>query len=432
VQYHFVFGSYVPSYLLIKIQIPDSLANITNLAKVDQAVFLHEYTHFLQNISGGFGHAHIWNTYDQLRQLLSDEQMNPADEIKIPIRNEVATRQRLFMKTLRTVSGNKFVPDGIDDKTALVSSVKLVKDADFEKLNPGSNIWFLNLRLRDNKNNVADYLFGDTAVSETMAYLMEKKFFGGEEINNFPYRSCQKLGEWMGTTLLENDEWLFALCDVAMLTSYPGRMFYQILLEMYQRDFLPDVAEHIYDYGLRLMYQNGWRVWDDFENNKNGAKIVLSDLIQHPIFIETVEWFKYILESGYQSRINNQYFMLELYRAADPYSGMWKNVMAQFGTPQIHNALGERFFSAPIELKKLEEKIEPLFLLSLQQINNTLMFGQAHCDLYRCCEKAPNIEEDERCKTAPWERAKDEKKCAYGSLWKLYDFAKKKVTLEEK
>jgi hypothetical protein len=397
---------------------------------VDQAVFVHEYTHYLQNISGGFGHAHIWSTYDQLRQLVYDEQQNNSNELRIPIRNEVATRQGLFMRTLKTVSGNKFVPVGIDDKTSIIHTVRLIKDESYQKLNVDSDVRFVSLVLRDEEKNEAEYLFGDTAVSETMAFLMETKFFGQTEINNFPYRSCQKLGEWMGTPLLENDEWLFALCDVAILSSYPGRMFYQILLDMYQKGFVPGTAEHIYDYGLRLMYNNGWKIWEDFENNMNGAMIVLNELIQHPIFKETVEWFKYILASGYQSRINNQYFMLHLYREPDPYSGIWQNVMAQFGTPQLHNLLGERFFNAPLELKNIETKIEPLFLLSLQQVNNTLMFGHTHCDLYKCCEKAPNIQEDDRCKNEPWERSKDEQKCAYGSLWALYGFSGKNVIVK--
>ena len=427
-QYHFVFGSYVPSYLLIKIRTVDPIDNIRDLIDADKAIFFHEYTHFLQNITGGFGHSHIWHTYDQLRQVVSEEQKNLSKIIKIPLSNEVMDQQRLFIRVMRTINGNKYVPEGIDDATASIESLKLVKDKNFDTLYPHAGMRFLNLHLKDENGNEGDYLFGDTAVSETMAYLIETKYFGESVFNNYPYRACRKLGERLQTDLLENDEWLFALCDVSLISNYPGRAFHQILLDMSQTGFVPNVAEDIYDYGLRLMYEKlKWRVWEDFEENKNGAIHVLNELTDYPIFKETVEWFKYILDFGYSERVAVPSMLLQIYREPDCFKGLWELAMARFGTPQIQNSVGERYFSAPLELKDKEEKIEPLFLLSLQQLNNTLIFGNSHCGLYKCCDKSPNVTVDDRCKNSPWERAKDDNICAYGTLWRLYGFTKKNV-----
>ncbi len=435
-QYHFIFGAYVPSYLLIKINTPDPLTNIKTLEKADRAVFLHEYIHFLQNITGGFGQSHIWSTYDQLRQVISDQQKSGEKKLEIPVVNDVTQRLRLFIRALQAISGRKYLPEYMDDNTAFIENVSLLLDPAFQELNTGSAIRFLNLKIADEKGNKTDYLFGDTAVSETMAYLMESKYFGeSEEINNFPYRSCQKLGEWMETPLLENKEWLFALCDVALLSPYPGRMFYQILLEMFRQDFIPGSAEEIYEYGIRVMYDDGWRVWEDFENAKNGAIIVLSELFSHQSFKPTLEWFKYILESGYKERIANPTFMLQLYREPDQYEGIWKNIFAQFGTPHLQNLKNERYFNPPLQLNSMKDEIEPLLLLAAQQVSNTLMFRQNEkdtiCGLYKCCDRSPNIEVDERCICEPWERAKDENSCAYAALWTGYGLSEKNVIMTD-
>ncbi|TWI85859.1 hypothetical protein IQ13_1028 [Lacibacter cauensis] len=427
--YHFVFGSYVASHLLIRIRIPDPINNIKELSIADQRVFVHEYIHFLQNISGGFGVAHIWSTYDQLRQLVYEQQKTNGD-IEIPVRSDNANTQRFFMRSLTAIAGDKYLPEAIDDGSAKVVHISLKPDESYDKLVPNSGMRFLKLKIKDDKNNEADYLFGDTAVTETMAYLIEKKFFGEDTINNFPYRACQKVGEYLGSNLVDNDEYLFALCDVAILSSYPGRMFYQVLLKMHQEEFVPSKAEEIYEFGINYLYDNGWRVWDDFKSSKDGAMIVFNDLIQSPFFKNTVEWFKYVIESGFVSRYNNPYFMLQLYRENDPYSGMWENAMKQFGTPQIHNYHEHRFFRPPHELQELQD-IEPLYLLALQQINNTLMYGKTECGLVKCCGNSFNGNTDDRCSTSPWVRAKDEKTCAYGSLWKLYGFSDRAVIVEE-
>ena len=427
-QYHFKFGAYIPSYLLMKINTPDPISNIKYLQPADQSVFIHEYTHYLQNITGCCGVSQIWSTFDQLRQVISNEQKNKEKEFTVPLSNDVIEKQKLFIRTLRTVSGSKYLSSSINDKNAHIQNVRFVLDENFQKLNPKAKIYFVEFDVIDTNGGFEVYKFGDTAVSETMAYLMETRYFGeSEEINDFPYRCCQKLGNWMKTDILKDDQILFALCDISLVSPYPGRAFYQILLEIAQKNLSITDAEEIYKLGEEVIRSMGFNIWDEFKTAKEGAIIVLEDIFNHDIFKNTLSWLKYILESGYQSRLANPKFMLQLYREPNQYDGLWNNVMAQFGTPMIYNYFEERFFSSPLELREIEHEIEPLFLIASQQVYNTLLKGynqtDNNCGLFKCCKKSPNASVDERCIEQPWERTKDKKLCAYarsvGFIWAI-------------
>lgn len=424
-----VYGTYVPCYLLINLKQTDTaLDSIDNIDERDQRVFFHEYTHFLQNIAGGFGHSHIWQTYDKLRQIISDLQKNEANEISIPLKNPVIDHQELMENILGTMEGSYSIRNGVDDNTAFVPNANLYIDESFKKIQPDKQVHFLNLQIEDDKGRKTNYSFGESAVSETMAYLMESKMFGEQNVANFPYKSCQKVAGYLGTNLTDNREWLFALCDMAMLSNYPGMAFYTILLDMHHANFIPEQTEQIYEFGETAMKNRGWDIWGNFETNKIGAIYVIKELFKDPIFEDTLRWFIYIIETGFNYRKANPYFMLNLYREPSPFAGSWEEINKTFGTPQLHNAKDDRYFQAPASLKDREEMIEPLFLLSLKQIQNTLYEGVYKCDLLECCRNAKiGPETDYRCVTEPWARASDEKICAYGAQWLLFGLARKKV-----
>lgn len=414
-------GSYVHSYFVINIGTPDAIPNIKQLPPEHQATFIHEYTHFLQNITGGFGVSQIWNTFDRSRQLISSLQKSPDPVLRLPLKGSVVEQQEVYYHALKAIQGDSTLPAGMNDSLAFIKSLNFYLDDRYERIDPLSRFHFLKLRIEDSEGGKCGYKFGEIAVSETMAYLMERKYFGHSPLPNFPYHSCQLLGKYLETDITENDEYLFVLCDVALATHFPGRMFYQILLEMSHREFKPQNGREVIDYGVDYLRRNKWNPVSDMEKAVSGAVNVVEDLFRNKIFEHTREWFKYILGSGYVTRRDNPYFFLELYNAPVVFEGWWNNVIAQFGTPQLYNAKKDRYFNAPLELKGIEASIEPIWLSTIQQIHHTLLAGSRRCTLYDVCDKSQNvIVTDYRCDTAPWDRATDDQTCAYASLWVMF------------
>lgn len=423
-----VFGTYVPSYLLITLHTEKALDDIALLDKEDQRTFFHEYTHFLQNISGGFGHSHIWNTYDRLRQVVSDIQHASEKELWIPVNNAVTEEQKSLLRIMTAISGSYKVSGALNDDTSLVSGVDEYRDPDYESRYPNTTTTFIQLNLTDGSGRSRPYRFGESAVSETMAYLMEKKMFGEKKLGNFPYEACQRLCDHIGTSLHHNEEYLFALCDVAMLSSFPGRMFYMIVKEIHESHFQPENSEELFEKGLHIMYSHNWNIWEDFETAMKGVSHVMGTLFYHEEFGATLEWMRYILHRGFEYRQTNRFFMVELYREPSPYIGKWVEINQEFGTPQLYNDKYKRYFRAPEPLKSNELQIEPLWLLSLQQVHDSLVHRKVKCGLYDVCD---NLEAgsivDYDCAHQPWERAKRNPLCVYAAIWTVFRLTEKNI-----
>jgi hypothetical protein len=428
---HYKFGSYIPSYLLITLNTDQPLTNIKNLDPVSKRTFVHEYTHFLQNISGGFGVSHIWNTYDRSRQLVSHLQKNEGDTLKFPLKAEVVEKELNFFKIRRAIEGGYHIKD-IQDKSASVINAELYTDENFAKEYPDAKVEFVRLRLGDKGGNETGYLFGESAVSECMAYLMESKFFPEQHLDEYPYKACRNLGEYLQSEITKNDEWLFAICDLCLLSHYPGRMFYLLVNEMKEKNWVPEDAKEIYKYGIDFMYSQGWDIWGDYSKSLEGAIIVLQQLFDHHFFHPTIRWLSETLKKAYKLRWDNVSFILDLFREKEIFEGYWDEVYVLLGTPQLHNANSERYFAPTPEFLPIQDTIDPIFLLAMQQIQNLILMGKTKvaCLLKEFCDKNKNgLKTDNRCGESPWERSKDKQSCAYGAFWSLYGLNDKTVEL---
>ncbi|RZJ78649.1 MAG: hypothetical protein EOO20_27640, partial [Chryseobacterium sp.] len=310
--YHYQFGEYVPSYLLIILATKEPITNIEILDEESQRTFVHEYTHFLQNISTGFGLSHIWNTYDRSRQLISHLQKSKEVSMTFPLEGEVVDKELSFFKIGRAIEGSYHVKE-IQDSSAKVINVEFYKDKLYDAEYPEAKCEFIKLILKDKGGNKENYLFGESAVSETMAWLMESKYFPEKELYQYPYQACRHLGEYFDSAITRNDEWLFALCDTCLLSHYPGRMFFLLLKEMKEQNWIPNDAKEIYKYGVDFMYAQGWAVWEDLTQSLKGAIITLNELYNHPFFHPTLTWFSETLKKAYKLRWDNVSFMLDLY-----------------------------------------------------------------------------------------------------------------------
>lgn len=426
-------GRYLTSFLRIYINTNLELDNFRNgnLTDYEKRIFIHEYTHFLQNITGGFGHLHAWNVYDRIRQHIVDLRNKNVTAIEIPIIGSVADEQKLFHKIRKRIQGSYKVVAGMEDSSTIIKGIKIVKDEDFEMLYPDRpTVNYLVLNLSDKNNNEMEYIFGEAAISEAMAFLMEAKYFETDPADNFPYHVCRLLGRYMGIELIEKDEYLFSICDVALLTSFPGLLFFKILEDIREKTFEPSKSEELFDYGIDFLYSIGWQVMEDYQKHMEGTCHVIESLLNNRVFKETSEWVVYLFRNGFECRKRNMHLLIQLFKEPKPFEGFWNNIIAQFGNPEIHNNTPKRAFIAPVDLKEIEDKIQPILMLALNEVYQTLFFRKTECALLEFCQHSKNgLKTDERCTTAPWERSTDEFTCAYGALWANFSLAGLPVTI---
>lgn len=63
-----IFGSYVPSFFMAKVNTKDRLDG--NISYTDQITLLHEYVHFVDDISTVFGLINFCNNVDTLKNII--------------------------------------------------------------------------------------------------------------------------------------------------------------------------------------------------------------------------------------------------------------------------------------------------------------------------------------------------------------------------
>lgn len=426
-------GSYATSFLRIYINTNQLLDKLDDSAVPDfeKRIFIHEYTHFLQNLMTGFGHRHVWNTFDRLLQLMAEQRTNGQEKLMVPLISPERTKQDLYLRARKTMEGSYEVEEGMNDATTEIVDHVEFADPTFEILQPGTGAVFLKLLLKDDTGCEMQYIFGRSAVAEAMAKLMDNKFYAADPSPNFPYHVCRLLGKHLGTEMLENKELLFALCDVSLLWQYPGKAFYRILQELIAKNNVPASGEAMFDYGLKYMELQGWPVWEEFEKSRNGAVGTLQSFFAHPTFAETRNWFIYLLNHGHGLRVARPHFLLEIYKETHAFEGNWKEAVARFGNPEIYtNKEKIRHFNAPLDLKDLEGKIYPMILLGGREVQRTLLKGEKDCTLLNCCKHSTNgLITDERCENTPWLRAQDNPTCPYGAVWASHGLKNKIVEI---
>lgn len=421
-------GIYRPSYLRIKINRPVDFSSLKNLPDDIKATYFHEYTHFLQDVTTPSGINGMWNTYDRIRQVIAFVQKTVGD-IQLPIKiSDVEKESDHFkaMQEIRRSYGLKY--PYTDDGSFVVTGLKLITKPAMEKVVPGYRIRFVELLLENKQDQKYAYNFGSDAITESMAYLLEKRFYKSEPAVSFPYCSAQLLADFVCKRIAQNEEFLYTVCDVSLLSTYPGWMFYLILLEIEQQNFIPKCSEELFDFGVKVMEERGWKIWDDFAKSREALNIIVNNLCGIKELGPTRLWLKTIVNAGYNLRLKCPYFMIGLYKDENTFGKCWEAVVATLGYPEMHDSENNRFFSPPLALKNLQNEIHPTFLLAFWQLHDLLLRNQLKCNLIDVCKQSKQKDYvNENCEKAPWLQADQELFCVFAALWVMFGFNKKKV-----
>jgi hypothetical protein len=424
---NFQTGLYHPSFLSLKV---DTYINFDNIRELDdsvKAVYFHEYTHFLQDITTAFGLNNMWQTYDRIRQVIYEAQ-NCKEDLVIPMNSKTVVAQYDLFKARESILGDKGIKELVGaNRDISVVDVTIDEDENIERVLPNGKIKILRVKLQSENEDLYDYSFGASAVMESMAYLMEQKFGIIETGNLFPYCSVKKLASYVCERISLNDEYIFALCDIALMSNYPGINLYLILLEIRNKDFYPNCSKDIYTFGNEVLKENGWNILKEYEISKQEFLLIFNQIYNLKEFEPTRIWLNTLIEESFEFRKNNIAFLLDLF-IDKPFGNNWEMCVSKLGFPEMHNAESKRWFSAPLDLRDIEDSIHPIFLLAFWQLEDTLLSGQTSCKLISFCSESNQKDfVDDNCRVAPWKKFNKEKLCSFCSLWGSFGLHKKNI-----
>lgn len=403
-------GSYTWAFLQIELEDDKDLpfSTISN-------TFLHEYIHFIQNLSTYyFLKSSIFDLNDLLCRIngIQDE-ITQKGVMEIPYTKPNIWLQNERYRNFRSCTdGDSYVKEtlivtNIEHKSALDECVCDV-DATMFYLQPMNE------------------QFGAKAIAESMAAIAENIYCNRYlAFPEFPYRSAEIVANLYCPKIKEYPLLLFSCCDIALMTPNPAEKFINLMVQLKDKDI------SVLDY--HTLYQD--LLNDKFCMNSGTSKNILE------IYEETC----------YETKKISLDFL-----------GKIDEKLAQIIYGYIETVLCERknnlaFLTEFVEkgnIKKLYSRIIPpiiicqsdmytvfsednIFLLhSLFAIKNIISFpGSSECIMFEVCNKA---QEDslkngikqfdhnfENCKVKPWENIKFEV-CPLANIWQ-YLFKNSKV-----
>ncbi|SEW16630.1 hypothetical protein [Chitinophaga arvensicola] len=424
-------GRYLTSFLEIYVDTDQSLHNLALLEPGPQGTYFHEYFHFIQDVTTCSGLCKIWNGLDRLRQLISSIQPEAVTELNVPMDGPVADEQRLHMEFLERLRGSGQIT-GISMQQAdsyIITEVLNEPDARIQQYFENSRATVIKLTLESEGRQTKYFNFGEYAVSETMAYMIERKFYPDLNLQpRYPYRVAVDLARRIYPDFCDQEENIFALCDVSLMHNMPGWAFVSILTEMENAGFMPASGEEVIDYGYRYYNGIGWDHLGYMDYADQGIRHVSSKIWDHEFYMGTMQLLQANVERGRILRYMFPHAIVKIYKATQPLSYDFYRAFNFLGGPLSINNAGERTARVPYGLDWLEPISDPSHFRVAWQLGNFLMEGLVPCSLERTCRAARNaVGVDYRCQHGPWQRVTDDQKCPFAAAWFFYGLAKKDI-----
>ena len=421
---HKLLGYYVPAFFEMHIDTESEDMIINQMSIEDATVLFHEYIHFLQDISSYYGLNRIYAYCEYMHKMLNEIYGMSQADFQIPMtllcsNDNVKLNNDLIRLTEGDV-GNKAT---ISITKINISEDKLEKNVHLQAIP--------SVMLEFSDDDIAT--FGAGAISESMAYLLERLCSpnGYKKSPEYPYMAAEKVASFYDEEFAKDKLKILALCDMSLMNSNPGVFFVRVMKDIKQGKLLFTSPEEIYDY----FYIQRLRV-EGKETTLTEAFTRLLDTVRQSLknYLEIEEinkayylWIDLITNFVIDWRKNDKYFLLKMARHNQLFTNdCFGYCIKKIGTPLMSNNIRGCYFKIPIGEEQTENGMDVEYFKAIYQIDTLLSKGKVSCDMYDWCCNSPLSTPNDLCKTSPWLKISEKALCPYAFLWKHWNLSKYK------
>jgi hypothetical protein len=242
-------GEYIPGFFKISIT-KELFDGITwgDFSKEEIATLVHEYVHFLQDVSTTRG-INNFIYVSKILQLNFSQAYKVNSILQFPIDIEKAGGSEAYIE-----SELQSFYSGHNNHLKIHHINKICREKDelFTELIESDQMYTINVYY-DNKEN--PYIFGSDSIAESMAYIVENEQFGADKRKNeFPYNICEIICEKIYPDVLQRKAILIAICELSLMHYHSGDMFWHILMEMKNNNLSFQTVIEFENYFLKRTY----------------------------------------------------------------------------------------------------------------------------------------------------------------------------------
>ena len=441
-------GSYAPTFFTIRIPNDENYEHLLEKGKMSpqaEAYFLHEYVHFLQDLTTIPGLSNIGIVVDYMKwathqgkdgKLLVPLSPTPADGFNL-WNNKRMNEARLGQGALKTV------------KVKEITNLELNKGV--IDIN-GDIHTHLNaiVTFNDLQDNERTYTIGEYALSESMAYTIEQMLYPQvlPEPYDCPYRIIQKVCDKYLSGFSDDPCRIIALCDACLMYSLPGRIFVMAVDLLKKQNYISLSAEQVYDLitndkGLLGTEHNiviGVTTNDHLEKFFLYAAEQLSGYFTTENYDQERMFSILMLYTAMEIRKQYPHIFLDIARGGQLCDNTpLRSVIGELGCPVIlnnTNALTTILGRISFLLAK-DRGSDPSCFWVFNQMYKIFKQGCLNNDTYKCemidwCKNCFNIKqvkdltvEGDDCLYSPWRRMSDEEfqLCTFGRFWRTIEMS---------
>lgn len=406
-------GSYQTSFYSIYLN-GNYNEDISKMSQKDQGTLLHEYVHYLQNISTPFGMYMSKTRYILMYQVLHNVIIvnNP---IHFPVTSAFSEQSVASCKKLKAVLGTKKLDGGQN-----VDWSKEISVAFDSTVVEGSNIEkaIFNVVLTEGKK--IDIEIGAIIVMETMSALYQSLIDPIASHPDVPYNIIIKYCQKHYPRLASDTRKLICLCYASLYSLCPGAQLIK-LINNYGNNYSID----------------GYTAFWQFVNNSVVRKVDGSSITLINFVDEMIDEFKESMANILISELEFLDVIFEPVRLSQkwvpvvsalydktPFSlNHFKTIIQNVGLPYIHTSYQQ--YSFPNIDGKSEASRDLIELIALQTVYSyftTSKTDDKECGLSYMCKG--NKYNEDHCKNHPWTQ---EFECPFSVVCNAFEIDKKTI-----
>lgn len=417
---------YSSAFFRMKVDVPVSLEVLNDIPDGTMSLYLHEYVHFLQDISTIYGLMNIANILYYIHDTASRIPKSDKGTFLVPAnlpddKDDFGYNNHQLMYLYK---GASIKPAR---KSIIVTHFREVTSSYGNK--PGLTVPLIFLTANDLETGEQfEFQLGGNHVCESMAYLAEKLVYGQllanqgfvTPVDDYPYLVVQRLAELIYPSIAGQEQLLIAVCDVSLMNYNPGLSVVRILSHLKSLGF----AEGEFD--IRTLYEISYSLLGltpqlIFTVADEAYKLLQANF-KSEHFEGNNRWVDIILERAVSLRMDQPDYLFSFLRPGDlKTNNEFRKVLGWLGSPMVVNADYNGTFSLPVGFDT--SNFHMGFFWAINQILRVFTNNEpVPCELKNHCRASkssdPTIVVDERCDINPWSRCHDEFLCPFAAMWK--------------
>lgn len=417
------YGEYFQDVFIIKLNVPIDFNNIANSDDPDHlGTLIHEYFHFMQNISTTFGNISMACFYAKMMNILNVLSKSECQYVKKGIAPNKDIESIVSAQEIALGDMDGWTYERCDFMS--IAGVKMERDellAEYaDSTLPQIDLFITNKGKAESKT----LNFGAMCIMESMADMFERKLYGRSKDGWYvQYDICESL--WRHVFHIDPvPELIFRCCEYSLMYENPGQIFYcgLGLLKRYKDgDEINELLiDKVFNDCIKPNYSKTYCKWYEEMISK------FCDLVpSHNSYC--AELFEYVMDfcdEFYNMRKNEPLFFTDLFKKE---SNVAKETFISYmhaGAPLIIDNNDEVYAG----INQKEGKIGMEEYASLYALYTLMKFsGNKECILKTICKVYSVDAMDSFCDNDPLMAVSRDKLCTLGQLLYMWQVKPKKI-----